>query len=102
MDVLQSFRIDSEFEKMRFLNASVSYELNNVNRFFYQLNIPIRDCMKSLFKNELYGIDFKADVTQAKKFIDDWVSNETQHQINDLIANIDILEETKLILVRID
>lgn len=101
LDVLQLFRIESEFEKMRFLNASVSYELNNANRFFYQLNIPIRDCMKSLFKNELYGIDFKTDVMQSKKFIDDWVSNQTQHQINDLIANIHVSQQTKLILVRI-
>lgn len=99
LDVLQLFRIESEFEKMRFLNASVSYELNNANRFFYQLNIPIRDCMKSLFKNELYGIDFKTDVMQSKKFIDDWVSNQTQHQINDLIANIHVSQQTKLILV---
>lgn len=99
LDVLQSFRMESEFEKMRSLNASVSYELNNANRFFYQQTTPVRECMKSLFKDELYGLDFKNDAANSKKFIDDWVSNQTRYQINDLLANSDIPEDTKLILV---
>jgi serine protease inhibitor len=99
LDVLQSFRMESEFEKMRSLNASVSYELNNANRFFYQKTTPVRECMKSLFKDELYGLDFKNDAANSKKFIDDWVSNQTRYQINDLLANADIPEDTKLILV---
>lgn len=98
--MLQMQKLEAEFEKMRALNSSVSYELNNVNRFFYQDDLPVRDCMKGLFQNELHSLNFKNDPYSAKQFINGWVSNQTKYQINDLLSEGDVSEDTKLILVR--
>lgn len=99
LDVLQMYKMEAKFEKLRALNASVSYELNNVNRFFYQDDLPVKSCMKAIFDNELYSMNFKNDAQFAKNIINEWVSNQTKYQINDLLSDGDVSDETKLILV---
>lgn len=86
-------------EEWRSLNASVDYELNEANRFFYESTLPVRPCMKSVFKDELEPVDFKTDIQLAKQFIDLWVLNQTRNQINNLLENADLADETKLVLV---
>lgn len=94
-------KLEAGFEKMRALNASANYEFNNVNKFFYQDDLAVRDCMKLLFKEELEALNFKYDSFSAKQIINEWVSNETKYQINDLLSDNDVHEDTKLILVRL-
>lgn len=98
LDVLRSFKMDKLMEKWRSLNASVDYELNEANKFFYEKTLSVRPCMKTLFEDELDGVDFKNNKGEAKQFINQWVSNQTKDQINDLLSS-DIADETKLILV---
>ncbi len=100
LDLLRAFKIDREFEKMRSTNASVSYELNNVNRFFYEAILPARDCMKTLFSEEMAALDYKTNPSEALQTINNWVSNVTRDQIQEILSSSDVNEYTKLILVR--
>lgn len=99
LNVLQEYILEREFQKMRFANGSSGSELNIANRIFYQNSLPVRECMKWLFKDDIYGVDFQTNPYYAKDFIDNWVSNQTKYQINNLLANADLSENTKLILV---
>ena len=99
IEVLRMYTLEAGFEKMRALNASANYEFNNVNKFFYQEDLPVRECMKLLFKEELESLNFKNDPYFAKQIINEWVSNQTKYQINDLLSDNAVHEDTKLILV---
>lgn len=99
LEVLRMYTLEAGFEKMRALNASANYEFNNVNKFFYENDLPVRECMKMVFKEELESLNFKYDPFLSKQIINEWVSNQTKYQINDLLSDSDVHEDTKLILV---
>jgi len=86
-------------EEWRSLNASVDYELNEASRFFYQWDLHVRPCMEAEFKDELERVDFKSDPEKARQFINEWVSNQTSYQINELLGAADLEDDTKLVLV---
>lgn len=97
--MLQAFKLDSEFDKMRLLNGSVSYEVRNVNRFFYEQSLSVRDCIGKLFQDELAPLDFKTQPSQSVQQINEWVSNQTKYQIKEILSNSDLSEDSKLVLV---
>lgn len=99
LDVLQAFKLDSEFDKMRSLNGSASYEVRNVNRFFYEKSLSVRDCIGKLFHDELAPLDFKDNPAQSVQQINEWVSNQTKYQIKEILSDSDLSEDSKLVLV---
>lgn len=91
--------MDTEFEKLRSLNGSSSYEMSNANKFFYERTLPVRECMKSVFTDEMAALNFKEQAEEAGHMINNWISNITRHQIDEILSEQDVDSNMKLILV---
>lgn len=75
------------------------FEFTNANRIYVADNIPIRDCIKPLFHEELAETDFIKDPEAARAGINRWVENATHNMIKDLIPPGTIDASTSLVLV---
>lgn len=93
------YKYERELDKMRLINSSVNYEIANANKFFYQEDLPVRECMRKLLDKELVSADFRNNPYDSKEMINKWISNQTRYQINDFLSDDNVHEDTKLILV---
>jgi len=89
------------FHSMRALNTSGDYEFSSVDRLFVSKRLPIQKCIADVFKDEVHKMDFVIDPELARMYINNWVSNQTNQQIKDLLPEGRITYETRLVLVSI-
>lgn len=84
---------------MRSANASTDYEFSSVDRLFVSEKLPLQKCVDDVFKDEVHKMDFGLDPELARMYINNWVANQTNGQIEDLIPSSMISYNTRLVLV---
>lgn len=98
---MQAYRMEKLFHSMRALNSSTDYELSSVDRLFVSQRLPLQKCIADVFKDEVHKMDFVIDPELARLYINNWVANQTNAQIKDLIPSSKISYNTRLVLVNI-
>lgn len=88
------------FHSMRSANSSADYEFSSVDRLFVSQRLPLQKCVADVFKDEVHKMDFVLDPELARMYINNWVANQTNGQIKDLIPTSMITHTTRLVLVR--
>lgn len=86
---------------MRMLNTSTDYEFSSVDRLFVSQRLPLQKCIADVFKDEVHKMDFVIDPELARMYINNWVANQTNGQIKDLLPSSKISYNTRLVLVNI-
>lgn len=99
--MMQAYRMEKLFHSMRALNASKDYEFSSVDRLFVSKRLPLQKCVADVFKDEVHKMDFVIDPELARMYINNWVANQTNDQIKDLIPTSRISYNTRLVLVNI-
>ncbi|RZF32069.1 hypothetical protein LSTR_LSTR005973 [Laodelphax striatellus] len=97
LSTMQAYRLEKFFQSMRAVNGSESYELRSANRLFVSPQQKVKDCMTELFKDEVQTLDF-AKSAEAAQTINKWVANQTKGNINELVPEGSISENTQVIL----
>jgi serpin B len=87
------------FQSMRALNASTDYEFSSVDRLFISKRLPVQKCIADVFKDEVHKMDFVIDPELARMYINNWVANQTNDHIKDLLPSSKISYNTRLVLV---
>lgn len=98
---MQAYRMEKLFHAMRALNSSTDYEFSSVDRLFVSQRLPLQKCVADVFKDEVHKMDFVVDPELARLYINNWVANQTNEQIKDLIPSSMISYNTRLVLVNI-
>lgn len=98
---MQAYRMEKLFHSMRALNSSTDYEFSSVDRLFVSQRLPLQKCVADVFKDEVHKMDFVVDPELARLYINNWVANQTNAQIKDLIPSSKISYNTRLVLVNI-
>ncbi|XP_006562425.1 serine protease inhibitor 88Ea isoform X1 [Apis mellifera] len=79
-------------------DVSSNYEFNSANRLWISDKKKVRECILSLFGNQLEMIDFKTNPNAVRDQINNWVSNMTKGHIRDLLPPNSITTDTDLVL----
>lgn len=87
------------FHSMRAMNTSADYEFSSVDRLFVSQRLPLQKCIADVFKDEVHRMDFVLDPELARLYINNWVTNQTNGQVKDLIPSSMISYNTRLVLV---
>jgi len=78
-------------------------QLNVANRLFVQRNFSLRAAfvaeMRDHFGSSLAELDFKHGASQARETINEWVANQTQENIRNLLPASEPRADTRLVLV---
>lgn len=77
---------------------STNYEFKTANRLWISDTKKIRECMTTLFSEELEKVDFRSNPGEVRNRINNWVSSVTKGHIQDLLAPDAIDESTDLVL----
>lgn len=84
---------------MRSLNTTSDFVFSSVDRLFVSQRLPLQKCISDVFKDEIHKMDFVIDPELARLYINNWVANQTNDQIKDLIPSSMISYNTRLVLV---
>lgn len=102
---------DSDFLDLQTaLNAEVEApegthpsELNIVNGLWNHIGFPFRpafiDLLQSMYQAGVTPVDFVSDVEVARELINNWISENTNERIENMLAPGSISNDTRLILV---
>lgn len=101
LSVMQAYRMEKLFHSMRALNASRDYDFSSVDRLFVSSRLPLQKCVADVFKDDIHKMDFVIDPELARMYINNWVANQTNDQIKDLIPTSRISHKTRLVMVNI-
>ncbi|XP_058797922.1 serine protease inhibitor 88Ea-like [Phymastichus coffea] len=85
IDVQRFYAFEKSVEAERKMNSSSNYDFQVANRLWLSSSKKLRECMLDLFGNELERVNFSADPDAARRQINNWVSNVTRNNINDLL-----------------
>lgn len=81
------------------LSRNAPYEFTNANKIYVAADVPIRECIATIFQDELEKIPFKQNAEAARNKINGWVEKTTHNMIKDLIPAGTIDGDTDLVLV---
>lgn len=84
---------------MRALNTSRDYDFSSVDRLFVSNRLSLQKCVADVFKDDVHKMDFVVDPELARMYINNWVANQTNDQIKDLIPTSRISHNTRLVMV---
>ncbi|XP_011634293.1 serine protease inhibitor 88Ea-like isoform X1 [Pogonomyrmex barbatus] len=100
VDVQRYYAFERSFSQMRSQlgENSDSYEYKVANRFWITNAKKLRECMLDFFGDQLQVTDFRANPTEVRNQINNWVSNVTKGHIRDLLPPHSIGEDTDLVL----
>lgn len=99
LSVMQAYRMEKLFHTMRATNTSADYEFSSVDRLFVSERLPLQKCVADVFKDEVHRMDFVVDPELARLYINNWVANQTNDHIKDLIPASMVSYNTRLVLV---
>lgn len=89
-DLFQKCKSNGELHTANMINIEASYKDNIKDKFISLLN----------YKRFEFSLrDFKVSPDKSRKDINDWVSNQTKSNINNLLPPNSITNETKMVLV---
>jgi len=78
------------------------YELNVANRLFgqqgFQFKQPFLDTVANGYQAPLESLDFRGDPESARTYINDWVEDQTNDRIKNLLPEGSVQRETALVL----
>ncbi|XP_050541792.1 serine protease inhibitor 88Ea-like [Daktulosphaira vitifoliae] len=98
LKVLQAYRMEKLFQTMRAQNTSSDYEFSSTDRLFVSKRLPLQKCVGEVFAQEVHPMDFVIDPELARMYINNWVTNQTNGHIKDLIPSGNINYNTRLVL----
>ncbi|XP_066587366.1 serine protease inhibitor 88Ea-like isoform X2 [Prorops nasuta] len=79
-------------------NATSDYVYRSANKLWLTDAKKLRECVFDFFDDELEKVDFKKNPADARKRINDWVSNTTKGHIRDLLPEGSIDDQTDCVL----
>ena len=93
----------SQIMSLNYNDVNSGLAMNTANKIFYQHDKMIfreyLNLLSTYFFSNATGLDFKNDAPAAIESINDWVSNQTNGKIKDLIVPGSVDESTCLVLV---
>lgn len=99
VSTLQNYQMNKYLQNIRQSNGSTDYEFNTCNKIFLAEDIPPRECISRLLKDEIQTVDFHKNPEQAREKINLWVEEVTKRNIRELLSSDAVHENTNLILV---
>tara|TARA_R110002073_G_scaffold177151_5_gene335043 strand:+ start:12156 stop:13487 length:1332 start_codon:yes stop_codon:yes gene_type:complete len=83
-------------------SAKADYELKVVNRLFgqadYKFEQPFLDVTKNTYQAPLESLDFKKGAEAQRLYINNWVLEQTEKRIANLLPKNSITDDTRLVL----
>ncbi|XP_074112441.1 serine protease inhibitor 88Ea isoform X2 [Cotesia typhae] len=100
IDIQRSYALEKSLKEFAALtgNVSTNYEFKTANRLWISDTKKIRECMTTLFSEELEKVDFRSNPGEVRNRVNNWVSSVTKGHIQDLLAPDAIDESTDLVL----
>lgn len=92
-----AYKVDKYSTEVRAVKTS--YEFTNANRIYVGNKVNVRQCVSSIFGEELRQTDFASDPEAARNEINNWVENRTHSMIKDLLPAGTVDKKTNLVLV---
>lgn len=86
-------------EKLRSIPSQ--YELTSANRLYVERSMWLQPCMKTLFSEEIFRVNFKRNSKGVVDKINNWVSDKTRSVIKNFLSNDQVTPSTLLVLVSI-
>ncbi|XP_063918030.1 serine protease inhibitor 88Ea-like isoform X1 [Zophobas morio] len=96
-DFYQAYKLDKLQTRIDKINSS--YEFTNANKIYVAEDVVVRDCIPSLFGEELSKAPFKSDPQNARLTINKWVEDQTHNMIQNLLPPGSIDQSSTLVLV---
>lgn len=86
-------------EKLRSIPSQ--YELSSANRLFVDSSLWVQPCMKTLFSEEIFKVNFKKNPKTCVERINNWVAEKTRRVIKNFLSSDQVTPSTELVLVSI-
>lgn len=99
LDIMGAYTAQIYSEKLRSIPSQ--YELTSANRMYVERTMPIKPCMKTLFVEEIFKVNFKRNPKIVVQNINKWVSEKTRKVINNFLSSDQVSPNTRLVLVSI-
>ncbi|XP_044750849.1 serine protease inhibitor 88Ea-like isoform X2 [Coccinella septempunctata] len=96
-DIHLAYKLDKL--RTNFTSLQAAYEFTSANKIFVGDDVPVRDCILDLFKDEIAITKFKTDAENARNQINQWVEDRTNNMIKNLLPPGSVDELTDLVLV---
>ncbi|XP_013779833.1 serpin B3-like [Limulus polyphemus] len=77
-------------------NSSSTYRL--ANKLFFQMNASLRQCLLEYFPTYITRVDFRADPEGSRQFINQWVEDQTNNKIKDLLPPFSVNPTTNFVI----
>ncbi|XP_016961604.1 serine protease inhibitor 88Ea [Drosophila biarmipes] len=74
------------------------FELSSVNRIFVDKSVSVKNNFEMILSGEIKQVDFKYQSGQALREINEWIANETNNQIPDMLSSEEITARTIVVL----
>ncbi|XP_063918035.1 serine protease inhibitor 88Ea-like [Zophobas morio] len=97
IDFFHAYQLDKLLTRLHKSNSS--YELADVNKIYVSDDIAIRECVGTLFLDELQQISFKPDPENATVAINEWVKGQSHNLIKNILPQKSFNVNTTLALV---
>lgn len=96
-EVITAYKQD-KLQRLQNAKLETALEFEAVDKFFFDKKVEIKDCMKTMFDEEIELLDIAGDLEGSRNYINNWVEGVTKEQIKDLIPPGAMDESTKLAL----
>lgn len=96
-DIQLAYKLDKL--RTNFTSLQAAYEFTSANKIFVGDDVPVRECILDLFKDEITITKFKTDAENARNQINQWVEDRTNKMIKNLLPPGSVDQLTDLVLV---
>lgn len=94
--VAQAYRFETQMRAKRSQNSSI--EFTSADKIYISKETELRECMKTLFNEELERLDFLNEPEQSREEINSWVEKTTKGHIKDILIPGSLSSNTRLVL----
>lgn len=77
-------------------NSNNTYRL--ANKLFFQMNSSLRQCILEYFPADIMRVDFRADPEGSRQSINQWVEDQTNNKIKDLLPPFSVNPTTNFVI----
>ena len=98
-EVLKTYMIDRAYQAVRERTPGLGYTFKHANKLYFEQDLKLNDCLQLALDGQIEQVDFKNSAEEARLAMNQWVEDNTQGHIKDLVPAGYVDYSTKASLV---
>ena len=98
-EVLKTYMIDRAYQAVRERTPGLGYTFKHANKLYFEQDLKLNECLHLALDGQIEQVDFKNSAEEARLAMNQWVEDNTQGHIKDLVPAGYVDYSTKASLV---